>query len=80
MPEFTKGGQQANPLFITSSWPCRDSSTGGTQVVLEPNCQEAETLLLVTVLKHPLLSVGEIKNALQLYRQERTSRQGNQAA
>ena len=49
-------------------------------MVLEPNCQEAETLLLVTVLKHPLLSVGEIKNALQLYRQERTSRQGNQAA
>lgn len=49
-------------------------------MVLEPNNQEDETLLLATVLKHPLLSVGEIKNALQLYRQERTSHPGNQAA
>ena len=56
-------------------------SKGGTQLVLvESNSQEDETLLLVTVLEHPLLSVGEIKNALQLYRQERTSPQGNQAA
>jgi hypothetical protein len=46
----------------------------------EPQANEVSILVILTTLEHPLLTAGEIKNALQLYQQERTSRPGNQAA
>ena len=58
--------------------PCRDSRR--SRVVHDPNCHENSNLVLRTALEHPLLTVGEIKNALSLYQQERTSLPGNQAA